>query len=228
MSAPRPVPHACRMTGTGTVDAPRLPLPAPDPAFIVATGIECSAPVIAGGLRRDELRLTGHWERYREDLALVRELGIRYLRYGIPFHVVAREPGVLDWSWTDDAMEAIAEAGIEPIADLLHFGVPEDLTGITDPRLQSRFLTYVEAFVDRYPWVRWYTPVNEPFITAQFSTLQGWWNERLTDEGAFALAIDRLVGLDLRAVEIIRAARPDAVILQSDACESYRPASLRA
>ena len=34
------------------------------------------------------------------------------------------------------------------------------------------------AFVERYPWVRWYTPVNEPLITAMFSGHNGWWNER--------------------------------------------------
>ena len=60
--------------------------------FLLATGIECSAPVIRGGIRRDELRLTGHWDRVEEDLDLVRELGIDWLRYGIPFHVVAAGP----------------------------------------------------------------------------------------------------------------------------------------
>jgi hypothetical protein len=37
-------------------------------SFIVATGIECSAPTIGGGIRRDELLLTGHWDRVGEDL----------------------------------------------------------------------------------------------------------------------------------------------------------------
>src|SRR5918998_2736072 len=69
--------------------APSLEL---DRGFVVASGIECSAPLIAGGVRQDELRKTGHWDRYREDLELVASFGIRYLRYGVPFHVVAREP----------------------------------------------------------------------------------------------------------------------------------------
>src|SRR3954470_11716672 len=90
-------------------------------SFIVATGIECSAPRIAGGLRRDELRLTGHWDRVEEDLDLVVELGITHLRYGIPFHVVAADPHALDWTWTDRAMAALRDRPIEPIVDLLHF-----------------------------------------------------------------------------------------------------------
>jgi beta-glucosidase/6-phospho-beta-glucosidase/beta-galactosidase len=144
--------------------------------FVVATGIECSAPVIAGGIRRDELVLTGHRDRVEEDLDLVVALGITHLRYGIPFHLVAADPARLDWSWTDRAMAAIRERGIEPIADLLHFGVPDDLSGFGDPRLVDRYAPYVRAFAERYPWVRWYTPVNEPLISAMFSGHNGWWN----------------------------------------------------
>lgn len=193
-------------------------------AFIVATGIECSAPTIAGGQRRDELILTGHRDRVEEDLDLVVALGITHLRYGIPFHLVARDPARLDWSWTDRAMTALMERPIEPIVDLLHFAVPDDLWGIGDPRLPDRYGAYVRAFVERYPWVRWYTPVNEPFITALFSAYNGWWNERRTGAESFVAALANAVECAIRGSEIIRESRPDAVFLQSDACESFRPA----
>src|SRR5688572_14420887 len=78
-----------------------------DRGFVIASGIECSAPVIDGGIRQDELRKTGHDESVEADLALIAEFGIRYLRYGIPFHVVAADPGRLDWRWTDRAMSAL-------------------------------------------------------------------------------------------------------------------------
>lgn len=58
-----------------------------DPAavFMFATGIECSYPTIEHGAHRvDELALTHHYERWREDLHLTRDLGIRFLRYGVP------------------------------------------------------------------------------------------------------------------------------------------------
>ena len=35
--------------------------------FIVATGIECSAPKIRGGIRRDQLLMSDLWRRYEED-----------------------------------------------------------------------------------------------------------------------------------------------------------------
>ena len=110
-----------------TLQSPPMSL-ALDRGFVVATGIECSAPRIHGGHRQDELRKTGHWDRVEEDLAAVAAFGISSLRYGIPFHVVAAEPSRFDWAWTDAALAAIRERAIEPIVDLLHFAVPDDLT----------------------------------------------------------------------------------------------------
>jgi beta-glucosidase/6-phospho-beta-glucosidase/beta-galactosidase len=189
--------------------------------FIVATGIECSAPIIRGGLRRDQLLLSDHWRRYEEDFDLVAGLGITHLRYGVPFHVVARQPGVFDWEWTDAALEALRVRGIEPIADLLHFAVPDRIHGIGDPAMPTEFIAYAAAFAERYPWVRWYTPVNEPFITALFSARFGWWNERRRSDRAFVRALDNAVTCSIEGMRVIRERRSDAIFLQSDACESF-------
>jgi beta-glucosidase/6-phospho-beta-glucosidase/beta-galactosidase len=194
-----------------------------DSGFVVATGIECSAPVIRGGVRQDELVKTGHWERYAEDLDAIAGFGIRYLRYGVPFHVVARsdDARTFDWTWTDGAMAALRSAGIEPILDLMHFGLPDDIKAVGDPRLPGRFETYVEAVAERYPWVRYYTPVNEPLVTAWFSARAGWWNERLRDDGAFVTALDNVATCCIRGMELISERRPDAIFVQSDACDDF-------
>lgn len=180
--------------------------------------------MIAEGRRQDEIVKTGHRDRVEEDLALVASYGIRYLRYGIPFHEVAADPGSLDWAWTDRAMAALQANGLEPIVDLLHFGLPDDLWGFGDPRLPERYTTFVEGFVHRYPWVRYYTPVNEPLISARFSAQLGWWNERRTDDVSFVAAIDRAATCAVLGMAAIRARRPDAMFLQSDTCEGYAPA----
>jgi beta-glucosidase len=196
-----------------------------DLPFVFATGIECSAPMVAGGVRHDQLLSTGHWTRFADDARLMRQMSIPFVRYGIPFHVVAREPGRFDWDWTDRALDALREEGVAPIADLLHFGVPEDISGIADPRLVRRYEAFVEAFVQRYPWVRWYTPVNEPYITALFSGRRGYWNERGTDDASFVRALDSVLECTLRGAAVISQAVPDAVFMQSDACDLYSPAT---
>lgn len=193
----------------------------PEAGFVVATGIECSAPRIAGGHRMDELRKTGHWDRYAEDIALVADFGIRYVRYGIPFHVVDDDPAARDWAWTDAALDAVRRAGLEPIVDLLHFGVPDDLSGVGDPALPDRFARYVDDFARRYPWVRWYTPVNEPLVCAIFSAGMGRWNERLKSDLGVVAAVDALSAAQALGMEAVRHHRPDAIFIGSDACESY-------
>ena len=121
-------------------------------------------------------------------------------------------------------MAAIRERPIEPIVDLMHFGVPDDIRGVSDPRLIDRYRAYVRAFVERYPWVRWYTPVNEVFITAHNSATTGWWNEQLTSAPAFVRAVMNVAACAVIGTRIIAQRRPDAIFLQSDACESVRPA----
>ncbi len=94
--------------------------------FMFATGIECSYPVIKNKTHRvDELELTGHYERWREDLELVREMGIRFLRYGVPFYRINTASDRYDWSFTDEVLPVMREMNIEPILDLCHFGMPD-------------------------------------------------------------------------------------------------------
>lgn len=193
----------------------------PDSGFVVATGIECSAPLVAGGVRQDELVLTRHADRFAEDFAITAELGIRTIRYGIPFHVVAADADQLDWTWTDRALGSLRDAGLTPVADLLHFGLPDRYWGFGDPTFPDAYQRFVEAFVARYPWIRHFTPVNEPWISAAFSAREGLWNERQRDERSQVAALENLLVADVVGMEIIRAARPDAVFLQSDACERW-------
>ncbi len=195
-----------------------------DDGFVVATGFECSAPVVRGGIRQDELLKTGHWERYAEDYALAASFGIRYVRWGVPFHVVAPSDRLadFDWRWTDAALAAMRDEGLEPILDLLHFGLPDDITAVGDPRLVRRFEIYAREVAERYPWARYYTPVNEPLVTAAFSTEAGLWNERARDQRSFVAALDNVVTCVVRGTEIIRERRPDAIFIQSDGCNSYQ------
>src|SRR5579875_1794891 len=95
-------------------------------SFMFATGIECSNPTIHNGsIRRDQLLECGHYQHWRQDLQLVKTLGLSFLRYGLPYHLVHVGPGRYDWAFADLVMAEMQRLGIEPILDLLHFGVPD-------------------------------------------------------------------------------------------------------
>lgn len=205
-----------RATGPAAVGAP--PALEVDRGFVVATGIECSAPRV-DGRRIDELVKTGHSERFADDFALAAGLGVRYLRYGIPFHSVNPAADRFEWEWVDTALAQLRSAGLVPIADLMHFAVPDDIGDYQNPALPHRFAAFVRAFTERYPWVRYFTPVNEPYITAAFSARRGYWNEQRSDEASFARAIVNVSRCIVRGAEEIRRARPDAVLIQAETCQ---------
>jgi beta-glucosidase/6-phospho-beta-glucosidase/beta-galactosidase len=197
------------------------------PPFMFATGIENSYPVITGpdgaSRRVDEMRKCGHYERWREDFALVRELGLRHLRWGPAYYATHPGPGQYDWAWTDEALAELARLEITPIVDLCHFGVPDWLENFQNPEFPRFFAEYAGAFARRYPDLRFYTPVNEIFIAALFSARYGWWNERLTSDAAYVTAVKHLCDANLRAVAAIEAVRPDAVFVQSESSEYTHP-----
>lgn len=194
--------------------------------FMFATGIECSYPTIDGGrVRRDLLEECGHYTHWQQDLHLVQDLGLKYLRYGLPYHRTHLGPGRYDWDFADGVMAEIQRLGLIPILDLLHFGVPDWLGNFQNPELPLRFAEYVEAVARRYPWVRYYTPVNEIYVTARASALDGLWNEQLRSGDGFVTALKHAVAANILACQAIARVRPDAVIVQSESAEYLHDAS---
>ena len=188
--------------------------------FAFATGIECSNPRIDNGrIRRDQLAECGHYDRWREDFDLVRGLGLKVLRYGLPNHLTHLGPGRYDWSFADQVMPAMRERGIRPILDLLHFGLPDWLGDFQNPELPGHFAAYAGAVAERYPWVRHWTPVNEIYVTARTSGKDGLWNEQLRTDRGFVNATKHLVAASIMATQAIVRHRPDAVIVQSESAE---------
>lgn len=190
-------------------------------SIIVATGIECSYPTVQNGRRRDELESTDHYRRWREDFELCRAVGARHLRYGLPYYRMHIAPGAYDWSFADEVLPAIWEADLIPIVDLCHFGVPDWIGSFQNPDWPRHFAEYASAFAERYPWIKFYTPVNEMLVCAHFSAALGLWNEQEKSDRSFVSAMMNECRADLLAIDAILARRPDAVFIQSEAAEVF-------
>jgi len=195
-----------------------------DGGFIFATGIECSYPTIEHGRwRRDEMQTTRHYQLWQRDFELAREIGVTHLRYGPPLHLIYTAPGEYRWELIDEVMAELEAHGPEPIVDLCHFGVPNWLGNFQNPDLARALAEYAGAFARRYPWVRFYTPVNEMYVCARMSALDGFWNEQLRDESAFITAAFNLAAASVAMTDAILAATPDAVFVNSESSEFYQP-----
>jgi len=202
--------------------------------FMFATGIECSYPVITGrdgrDERVDEMAKCGFYDRWREDFHLVKyDQELEYLRYGPDYYRCHTGPDKYDWAFTDETFAELKRLAVTPICDLCHFGVPDWIGDFQNPDWPRHFAAYARTFAKRFPWVRFYTPVNEIFCNASFSAELGWWNERLKSERAFVTSLKHQCRATLLAEEAILELCPEAMFVQSEATSFYHlrsPAAL--
>jgi beta-glucosidase/6-phospho-beta-glucosidase/beta-galactosidase len=190
--------------------------------FMFATGIENSYPTIQHESKRvDQMARSRHYDLWRTDFDLVSDLGICHLRYGPPLHSTWLGPGRYDWTFADETFAELKSRDITPITDLCHFGVPHWIGNFQNPEFPALFGDYARAFATRFPWVQFYTPVNEMYICALFSARYGWWNEQLTSDRAFITALKHLVRANVLAMRAILDVRPDAIFVQSESSEYF-------
>jgi beta-glucosidase/6-phospho-beta-glucosidase/beta-galactosidase len=205
-------------------------IPGPGPEdFLWASGIEDTfVPQTRPGHRAlDEYQLMGHYEHWRDDLALARTLGVRALRWGVPWYRVEPLPGEFDWSWTDQVLGYMTEElGITPILDLMHYGCPfwlrREFASEDYPRAVA---SYAGAVARRYRGkVRWYTPLNEPLVNALFCGKRGLWPPYLRGDAGYIRILLQLVrGIQL-TVDALKSVDPGAVMVHVEAAGLARAA----
>ena len=190
-------------------------------------GAECTV-VRLGDEYRDQTHETGHRDR-RGDIDLLAELGVKAVRYPILWESIAPErPDRLDFSWTDERLEMLRERGIEVIGGLLHHGSGPHYTSLVDREFPARLADFAARVADRYPWIRRWTPVNEPLTTARFSGLYGHWYPHGHDYPTFLRCLVNQCSGTLEAMKVIRARIPGAELIQTeDLGKTFSTAPLR-
>lgn len=190
--------------------------------FLWAAGIENTfVPQTRPGHRSlDEYELMGHYEHWREDLALARDLGLSSLRWGVPWHRVEPESGRFDWSWTDEVISYLVEdLKLLPIIDLMHYGCPfwlrKEFANKDYPQYVAR---YAAAFAERYKsLISWYTPLNEPIINSLMCGMRGLWPPYMKgDKGYIRIMLQLARGI-LRTVQALKAIDPNSVMVHVEA-----------
>jgi beta-glucosidase len=200
-------------------------LAAPD-CFLWATGIEdtfITAPWPQTGRTLDEYELTGHYERWREDLDLMAQLGVPAARYGVPWHRIQPAPNKWDWSFADQTLRRLIELNIEPIVDLVHYGLPP---WIEDAYLNRDFPKFMAEYASRlaerfHGRIHAYTPLNEPRITAWYCGKLGWWPPFRRGWGGFVEVMLGLCRGIVMTVEALHDVDPDILCVHVDATDLY-------
>ncbi len=140
----------------------------------------CSVPGnIVDGSNGD--KACGHYELYRNDVALMKDLGLSAYRFSIAWTRVlptiggeVNEAGI---GFYDRLVDELLEAGITPFPTLYHWDLPqalEDQGGWTNRQTAYAFADYAEATVERLgDRVETWTTLNEPFVSANHGYLSG-------------------------------------------------------
>ena len=194
--------------------------------FLWLTGIDntfITAPNPRTGRALDEYELTQHYARWHADLGLMAELGVRAARYGLPWHRVNPAPGRWDFAWADATIERLLELGIEPVLDLVHYGVPSWIEGaFLNPDYPARVEEYAAAVAERFrDRVHAFTPLNEPRITAWYGGKLGWWPPFRRGWSGFLDVLFAACRGIARTSRAIAASDPLATVLHVDAGDLY-------
>ncbi len=197
--------------------------------FFWAAGIEdtfITHPWPTTGRTLDEYELTLHYDRCREDVALFSQIGLPVVRYGIPWHRINPAPGQWEWSFPDRALNRLLELGIEPIVDLVHYGLPPWIEGaFLNPDFSARMAEYAARVAERYQGrIRCYTPLNEPRITAWYSGKLGWWPPGRRGWRGFVQVMAAVCAGIVRSVEALREVDREILPVHVDATDLYESA----
>ena len=68
-----------------------------------------------------------HYHRFREDVALMREIGLKSYRFSVSWSRVIPEEGKVNpdgLKFYSDLVDALREAGIEPLVTIYHWDMP--------------------------------------------------------------------------------------------------------
>lgn len=178
-------------------------------------GVECTINRI-GGRYRDQCQLSGHALR-DDDIDRMAGLGLSALRYPLLWETFADAPDPERlWAWHDTRLSRLVAAGVRPIVGLVHHGSGPLATNLLAPDFAEGLAAHAAAAARRFPWVRDWTPVNEPLTTARFSALYGHWYPHVRDERSFWLALLNQVDAVRRSMAEIRAVNPAARLIQTE------------
>jgi len=193
----------------------------PPAPFEVWASPEPTVARIDATTSRDQLADTGHDLR-EADLDLLASLGVSATRYPVLWERVApADPAELDLGWASRRLERLRALGVEPVVTLLHHGCGPRYTSLVDPAFPELVARYAGAVAAAFPWIRRWTPINEPLTTARFSTLYGFWFPNATGDASFGRAIvHEALGI-LLAMEAIERHVPAAQLMVTEDLQSF-------
>ena len=190
-------------------------------------GIECTYNRVSDTYF-DQLQYSGHYDR-DDDIDLFGNLGIKRMRYPILWEKL--QPDVnseINWDCVEHKLLRLKDLGIQPIAGLVHHGSGPLYSNIMDQSFPEDLATYAGKVAEKFPWIEYYTPINEPMTTARFCGLYGIWHPHKKDDSSFVTILINECMATIMAMQAIRKINPEAKLIQTeDLSKTYSTAMLK-
>ncbi|MFD3573336.1 GH1 family beta-glucosidase [Streptomyces sp. NPDC058644] len=176
-----------------------------------------------------------HYHRWREDIALMKQLGTNAYRLSLAWPRVVPggdgPPNAKGLDFYDQLIDGLLDAGITPSVTLYHWDLPQilqDRGGWPERETAEHFAAYASLAAERFgDRVTQWATLNEPLCSAWIGHLEGRMAPGLTDlTAAVRASYHLLLGHGL-ATQAIRAAAPGAQIGIVNNLSTVEPASDR-
>ena len=180
------------------------------------SGLECTLNRVRNRYF-DQLEYTGHYKRGTADIDLIGTLGISRLRYPILWE--KHQPQIntrIDWSFTRQNLDRLVALNIKPIAGLVHHGSGPKYVNFFDGSFETGLAAYAEKVAQEFPWLEYYTPVNEPLTTARFCGLYGHWFPHGKSDYTFYKVLISECKAIIMAMAAIKRIYPQAKLIQTE------------
>ncbi len=160
------------------------------------------------------VRACDHYNRFREDIDLMADMGIQIYRFGIEWSRIEPAEGAFDpevIAHYREEIEYMISRGIRPMLTLHHFTNPlwfEDMGGFTNKRSVDIFLRFAERMIDALgDLVEDYVTINEPNVYATNSLFYGTWPPEKKSLTALVKAFSNMTLCHVKAYEMIHRKR---------------------
>lgn len=178
-------------------------------------GMECTINRV-GNTYLDQLSVAGHYSR-ETDLDMIASLGIKTLRFPVlwEFHQPSKD-NEIDWTWTESQLNRLQSHGVTPIAGLVHHGSGPLYTSMNSGSFPAGMKKYASQVARKFPWIEYYTPVNEPLTTARFSGLYGHWYPHHANDTSFCMMLLNELKAVVLSMKEVRKINPAAKLVQTE------------
>ena len=162
--------------------------------------------------------VTNHYHLYKEDLKLLKELGVNAYRFSIEWSRIQPRENV----WDEEAIahyqeiiHILRENNIEPMVTLHHFTHPlwfiKKYPWHSDASI-DKFLAYTEKILSTVEGVRYWITFNEPYVLLLGGYLEGCMPPGISDASLALKALENILICHGKAFDMIHAKVPDAMV----------------